>query len=242
MIISRYQPSLYILRNSDIFVRLEQDVFENLASRGNLLHFQAKRSADSEYELGNKVYVLVEGKAFLSCIGSDGKKIILEELEEGSIFGDLDFFANEGGNECFFIEPFPKSSIKVYEFKKEVFLEFLLKNPALALKVLSAVSKRVERLESKIEEQTFLSLKTRLLAELVRLGQATGKGKQVKVKYKITHEKLAEAVGAVRETVSKTLAELKREGLISYDRRKAIIVHLGRKKKIREGSWPILRT
>lgn len=228
MIITRGQTSFYILKNFSLFKDLDDGIKKDLASQSILLTLQTRKNIGNEFEIADKVYLLAEGKVFLSYIDSEGRKIILENLEEGSVFGDLDFLGEDQYHqESFFIEPYPKTTAKICEFNKNAFLKILSSHPSLSLPVLSSVSKRVSRLEKKIEELAFYSLKGRLLSELIRLSYPVDKRENVfKVRFKLTHEKLAQTIGAVRETVSKALTELKKEGFVFYDNRKHLIVNL----------------
>lgn len=225
MIVTRSKTSFFILKNSNILKNFNDRLKEILALQSTLITLDTKKGLGDEFEIVDKIYILAEGRAFLSCIKSDGRKIVLEDLEEGSIFGDLDFLGdNKYSNQAFFIEPFPKSAVKIYEFKKDEFLKILLENPNLVLEVLSVVSQRMSKLEKKIEELAFFSLKSRLLSELIRLAQPEEEKGFLKIKYRITHEKLGQVIGAVRETVSKTLSELKNDGYIFYDKKKNLII------------------
>lgn len=190
---------------------VDEEVLDQLISRGSIIHFQSqKRTYNGELRMeDNKVYFLIRGRIFLSCINGEGKKIIAESLREGNFFGFLDSAQQrtEAG-ECLFVEPLPKTEALLLEFNREEFLKILSKYPILALKVLASVADRVSRLNQKIEALALDNLEGRLLKELKNLDGS-----------RMTHEKLAEATGSVRETVSKVLSKLKKMGVVSYDLR-----------------------
>ncbi len=222
------------LKNSALLEVLASGSRNFLEKQGTCFILQKKNGTPSEHIVGNGIHIIVEGKAFLSCISQDGKKIILDILEEGDVFGDLNFFEKNiySDRECLFIEPLSKTPLKIRKFKKEEFLNILAASPLLAQKVISALAKRLYDREKKIEALAFLDLKSRLLGELVKLGNRQIDNENlIRVNSKITHEKLAEMTGAVRETVSKALAQLKRDGLILSGQGKHIIVDLEKNRE-----------
>ena len=200
-----------------------------LLKRHKVLVLEHKINEAEEIQLkANSIYIIGEGELFLSCIGIDGKKIIIDHLREGSIFGDFDFDGLDEYEDGFlFIEPILKRKATVYVFDKRDFLEGFLENPYLTAQIFSNFSHQFVSLVEKIEALTFLNLKTRLIYELVRLGEPDSENSDmIRINFKITHEKLAQSAGAVRETVSKALADLKKEGLIFYDSNKNLIVNI----------------
>lgn len=235
-IFNHYKEHLNILGKLALFEDLDFNTQHLLAQKASLITLSAQKNIIQEFPLADKIYLLGEGKIFLSCIEESGRKIIIDNLKEGNIFGNLDLLNKTGQtNPCLFIEPFPKTSAKILSFKREDFLEILLHDHLLSLKLISEASERVHNLEKKIEELAFFDLRVRLLSELVRLGEVSSVHEStpgiVAIRSEITHEKLAETTGSVRETVSKTLAKLKREGLVFYDRNKNLIVRLIRRKR-----------
>lgn len=232
MLITQYQTPLSLLKRLTLLEDLDHQIVEALASHSSIIELTFKKNIPDEFQLRDKIYVVVEGDAFLSCIDRNGKKIIIDNLRIGSIFGDLNLLEeDQHSTNCLFVEPFPKSQAKFCVFNKREFLEILSRYPPLSIRILSNVSKRVSKLEQKIEELAFYSLETRLLIELAKLGQPNPLADdQIKVKPKITHEKLAESTGSVRETVSRALSRLKRIGFVFYDRQKHLVVKLIKRK------------
>lgn len=235
-IISQSSECLEAVNHLDIFRDLDSDLKSSLAQKATLITLESQKNTENEFQISDRIYIVAKGKIFLSCIGQDGKKIIVVNLKEGNLFGDLDSKKEleplSFGNECIFIEPFPKTEAKILEFKKDDFLNFILKNPNSTLYLISEVSQMVRRLEQKIEELTLYSLESRLLTELVKIGEPVERSEdQIKVETKITHEKLAQSTGSVRETISRTFQKLKRIGLIIYDRHKKLILNFSKKKK-----------
>lgn len=208
------------INNTGLFTLLDKKFLDRIVKKSKVYSLVKKRGLTEEFPIEGKVYIIHEGIVFLSCMDQNGKKIILDILSPGSIFGDLDFTGEKKfSNECLFIEPFGKAG--VCEMKKDDFEEILLDNPHFALSILSSLSNRLLALEQKVGTLVFSDVEARLIAQIVSLGQKHGSedSEKITIDIKVTHEKLAEMVGAARETVSEAISNLRKKGIISSNRK-----------------------
>ena len=81
------------------------------------------------------------------------------------------------------------------------------------------------RIENKLENPIFKDVNSKLAELLLRLGSEYGidDSRGTLVALKITHQEMANLIGSTRETVSLTLSQFKRSGLIRTDGRKVIL-------------------
>jgi len=83
----------------------------------------------------------------------------------------------------------------------------LARQPELGLRMVAQLAGLVEALTDELEELRFCELDARL----TRLLQRLGRGRR---EIQLTHEELAEQVGATRENVSRALKRLERRGAL----------------------------
>jgi CRP-like cAMP-binding protein len=88
----------------------------------------------------------------------------------------------------------------------------LLSKPQVALRFLELLATRLSDVETRLETVAFKGVPARLATELLRLA---GDGGRIDG---MSHQDLADAVGAYRETVTRILNDFKRDGLIEMDR------------------------
>jgi CRP/FNR family cyclic AMP-dependent transcriptional regulator len=79
--------------------------------------------------------------------------------------------------------------------------------------------------ENKIETLIFKDVNAKLAELLLRLSLEYGVDEErgTLLAVKITHQEMANLIGSTRETVSLTLSQFKRRGLIASDGRKVIL-------------------
>lgn len=216
----------FLTDTAKLFNKLDKEVLNKIQKKSLVYNFTRKDRLNGEFPIEGKVYIVHEGKVFLSYMDEDGKKIILDILKKGDIFGDLDFTHKEHstGNSLF-IEPFTAAS--VCEMKKDDFKQILHDNPEFAVSLLSTVSNRLMNLEQKVGTLVFSDVEARLLAQMIKLSQEYGEEDKSKIRVglRVTHEKLGEMIGAARETVSETISSMRNRGLLSQDSKKRFILN-----------------
>ncbi|RDY72385.1 Crp/Fnr family transcriptional regulator, partial [Halobacillus trueperi] len=94
--------------------------------------------------------------------------------------------------------------------------QFIKQNPHVALKLIDILSSRLKDFYSLSEKIALSGVKHRLLYLLLMLSQKTGRRKQnwQTIEMKLTHQDLANMIGATRETTSAIMSQLKKEGYI----------------------------
>jgi CRP/FNR family transcriptional regulator len=118
---------------------------------------------------------------------------------------------------------------------KDDFLRLAQANPKVALRVSKLVGQRLVEIETKLEDIIFKGVRERLARALLHLSEQYGEqeAEGVRLRFRITHEELAQLIGATRETTSLALGELEREGLISKKRRVLLLKDLERLKRLK---------
>lgn len=211
------RPPLWYLKNIELFKGLtDEDMMELLQG---MLHSQheSKHFLYTPEDAVENVYILKEGEVTLYK-SVDGKKIILDVLKPGAVFGNIGFDPDSG--ESHFAEVTQKAFICT--LPTDFFLQILQKRPDIALQALKVLSKRVSQYEMQIRTLSALQAKDRILATVHLLNSKEDSSilpPILRSHTKITHEKLGNMTGLTRETVTKQLSELEKEGMISVERK-----------------------
>jgi CRP-like cAMP-binding protein len=85
--------------------------------------------------------------------------------------------------------------------------------------LMQAIGQRLDETERRLEEIAFGTVSSRLAALLLELDRSDPKGT-----VRATHQQLADMLGTWRETVSKTLGEFRRKGLVGSGRRELTLL------------------
>jgi CRP/FNR family transcriptional regulator len=101
----------------------------------------------------------------------------------------------------------------------------LARSGPLALALARVVSERSRRIEARALENALGDCRQRLASMLMDLAGRYGFDEPggCRLGLRLTHEDLARLIGAARETVTPLLTELRRAGVLAYDRRRFLI-------------------
>jgi CRP/FNR family cyclic AMP-dependent transcriptional regulator len=105
------------------------------------------------------------------------------------------------------------------------FRSLCLERPEVALKLLEVVGGRLRRLVGIIEELSFTTVRQRLIRYLLRQARASGKQAGPARVFAIdgNYQAIAAEIGTVRDLVSRTLARLQAQGLLTVEGREITI-------------------
>ena len=174
-------------------------------------------------DTSDKVYLLKSGRVKISRVTEDGKEFTLVILEPGEVFGELEVL--EGTPRDTMAEGIDDVELLVMD--RVGFQRILRMNPDLMFEWTKHIGNRLKKIESRIEDLVFRDVPTRLAKLLMEFSTEFGEpsGDGTRLRFRITHQELASLIGSTRETVSATLNNFKRQGIILQDHRWITIRH-----------------
>jgi CRP/FNR family transcriptional regulator, cyclic AMP receptor protein len=162
------------------------------------------------------VYFIYDGKIKIYKSDITGKEQIVAFLKKGEMFPHVGFF-RKGGYPAF-SEVLEDATLVVVPISK--FENVLIENPELCIKVFKVLGEKIVDLQERLESQILNNTYEQIIKLLVRLGRNHGQEREdgsIKLKSEFTNKDLANMIGTTRETVSRTLTKMKKEGKIEVD-------------------------
>ena len=228
--------ALAVLKSVSIFSSLSEQEFAFLTSHRLQRQYSSGELIFSEGDVCTGLYIVQSGNVRIFKSSAGGREQVLSIDGPGSSIAELPVF--DGGSYPASAQAVSDSSLLF--FGRQDFQALCRQHPEVALKVLKVVGARLRRLVGIIEELSFATVRHRLIALLVRLGQGEGVGNGDRDGISLTlpsnNTELASQIGTVRELVSRNLGRLQAEGLIQVDNRKLIIPSLKRLQEELEAS------
>ncbi len=171
---------------------------------------------------GDKVFFINGGRVKTSKVTRDGKELTLAYRGAGQIFGELAVVDGSPREE---MAEAMKNAI-ITDLPVEVFRELLLADTKLCFQFMAELCKRRKQLETKLEHLVFKDVQAKLASLLIELGEEYGQENEegVLIGLKITHQEMANLIGSTRETISLTLAQFKKRGLLDMNGRAVILL------------------
>ncbi len=201
-----------ILRKIPLFTELSEDELQAVAELITRQDVQKKNIVVQEGEPGEALYIILEGSVKISSYTAEGREIVLSLLNKGSFFGEMSL-----------LDKRPRSATvttmedaRFAQVRRTDLEPLLLKQPGIALKLLSEVVARLRRTSQVLERISSMDVPHRLYAYLTdhcrRFGQC--EDDQWFTTVLPTHQLMADQLSSSRETISRAISTLKKEGIL----------------------------
>jgi CRP/FNR family transcriptional regulator len=218
-----------VLSRAPLFEALDYDGARALASRMTEVGLGRGERLFAEGDVGDSLYVVLEGKIKLTRAAADGRENLLSVIGPGEMFGELSLF-----------DPRPRTSsasaitdARLAALAHDKLLVWLSGRPEVALHLLRALAQRLRRANDVMADLVFTDVPGRVAKQLLdlagRFGQAQPDG--LHVNHDLTQEELAQLVGASRETVNKALADFAARGWIHLSARSVVLLDTERLRR-----------
>lgn len=153
------------------------------------------------------LYIVHKGRVKIYRITHSGKEQVVRLLGPGDFTGELSLF-NQSVHDAYAdaIEP-----VELCVMGRDEFQNFLLKYPAISLKVLTEFSTRLAQTEDRAVAIALESTDTRIAMYLANQSEAVG---CMDITLEMSRKDLASHLGTTPETVSRKLTEFEQAGWI----------------------------
>ena len=214
---------LWYLRRLNLFEGMSVEEVERVSHDLRMRTCSAKSSVlDGSSE---RVYLVKQGRVRLYHITESGQEVTTAVLVPGQLFG-LGALFGKGAGGATFAEALDDAVI--CDAAAQDFISMMARHPILMAKVMMAMARQMIRLESTIESIVTRPVAGRLADLLIGLAeQAEPRPNGAMLLPAYSHEELGKMIGATRESVSRTLGDWRRAGVISTEGRRILIRKLG---------------
>ncbi|WP_342550566.1 Crp/Fnr family transcriptional regulator [Lysinibacillus sp. FSL M8-0216] len=159
------------------------------------------------------LYFVKRGKLRLYKVNAQGKQFTSDILNEGNVSGEMDIISF--GTRENYIETIEESHICL--MNKERFENFLIQRPQFMMTLLKVLSNRIIGMSQLTQNLALGKLHDKVLYALIKLSDQfglTGDNEYYKIDFPLSHQEIANLVGATREAVTVVLQELVKEEVI----------------------------
>lgn len=187
---------------------------EMLSEQASEIRLGAGEILFEQGDEGDALYAIISGAVEFSVLAMDGRKLTLEMMRPGELFGEITLF-DPGARTATASAVEPSL---LWRVRHADVLRQIRKQPELAVDMIHLAGQRMRWMGRQLNEQVFLPLPTRLARKVLHLAPEEA---VTPCKLTLSQAELAEFVGATREAVSKILASWKRDGVIQGRPRRA---------------------
>lgn len=194
-------------------------IFRKISRGRSVVQYPKSKVVYAQGDPPESVYFLQSGQVKLTVCSPKGKEAIIGMLGPGEFFGEGCLIGQNTRTATVTAE----RDCVVIRVERAVMARLLRDEPKLSEAFLSHLLTRQLSIEADLVDQIFNSTEKRLaraLLLLARVGKGQGSSSIIP---RVTHETLAQMIGATRAQVSSFMSQFKKKGYIKYDG--AIEVH-----------------
>jgi CRP/FNR family cyclic AMP-dependent transcriptional regulator len=184
----------------------------NIRDATSIRYYRRGEKIVSQGEAGDAFFVIVRGRVGVSVLSPEGREVVLSTLGDGDHFGEMALVDDQPRSAT--VAATEKSELAV--LTRDAFLGLLQSNFSLTRAILASFSRRLRTANATIEGLASLDVKGRLARYFHDLAEARGRkaGGGWTVVVRPSQREIADTIGSSRETVSRTMTLMAREGLI----------------------------
>lgn len=205
-----------MLRDVYLFNGLREGELAALEERAAIRRYRKNTVIIDKGDEANTLYILQVGRVKAYVVDDSGKEIILREQGPGAVLGELALLAD-----------IPRTAsvmtLEDCEFvvlRKPSFMQCLSDHPRIAFNLIKALANQVNLLTVSVTDFALLDVYGRI-AKVLRDSAEEEGGRMITSK--LTHQQIADRVGASREMVSKILKDLKLGGYLSIEEKRYVL-------------------
>jgi|SRR5690625_144373 len=216
----------------EVFTFLQQfPVFKNLSEYEMIPIVDFART--KEFKIGeivfmqdepiSDVYFIQSGKIKIYKTDYYGKEQIVNVLQKNDMFPHQGLFRK--GNYPAHAEIIENA--KLINIPIASFENFLITHPEISIKMFRVLGEIIIDLQNRLEEKILYNVYDQIIMLLMRLAKKNGEKideKHYKITLLLTNRELANMIGSSRETVSRTLTQLKKNHLVHTDSNGYLII------------------
>jgi CRP/FNR family transcriptional regulator, cyclic AMP receptor protein len=208
---SRHDDSLYSHLPAEL---------RSLAARGVVRSYPKKAVLINEAEIGDSLFVLLQGSCKVFSMDESGREIIYTTIHQGDYFGEMSLDGGPRSASVITIEP---STCAVVN--RAAITEHLLEHPEFAMSLVVQVIRRARAATEAARNMALLDVYGRLVSVLEKHDGISTKNENGSVTLEsITHQEIASRVGASREMVSRLLKDLEKGGYIAMGTKRLVLL------------------
>lgn len=202
----------HVLARVPLFSGFGPEDLRALATLAVVRRYPAKQLILRQGDPGGALFAIVSGHLKAFTQGLDGHDTLLTIMGAGEVFGEVSLFDGEPRSAS--VATLDKSELVI--LSRDSLQPLLLQSPALAIKLLEVLARRLRRLSERSEDITSLDVSRRLAKALVKLAAAYGEpvdSERIRIQLKLSQQELGDLIGATRESVNKHLRLWFEQGL-----------------------------
>ena len=209
--------TLSFLASLPLFAELSESSLSALVRECTLKKVEKGEVLFLQNDPPETAYIVRSGKISLILNSSDGREMVINEMQTGDIFGELGILTRKSHS----TSAIARVQSEVLVIPRRVLLKIIQNEHSVAIRLLEIVAGRLQMSSERESALAFLDAQARLARLLLELEEQ----EQEKGYVTISQDELAHRTGLIRQTVAKALGKWRRAGWLITGRGHILILN-----------------
>lgn len=195
---------------------------ENLDTLANIIQYRRfPRGAFilGQNEVGSMMYLLVSGRVKVSLASPEGKELVLNYLEAPTHFGEMSLVDAQPRS----ADVIAVTDVELFGIEAKDLASAIQIQPRLALSLIATLSRRLRHTNNRLEDMAFHDATHRVMRVVLNVATAGFETRGTPVIQGMTHYDIATLAGTSRETASRVISSLARQGIVTTSGRRIVV-------------------
>lgn len=206
------------IHNAHLLQILSQDALDVLLQNGQRKFFPKNSLIVNEGDNSPCAFIINSGRVEILLCDEQGRQIVLSILQPGEHFGEMSLIDNEVRSAA--VKALEDTELTV--ISKETFRKCLRSHPEIAEQIMLGLVIRLREANKKISSLALMDVHERV-ASMLNSHAKEINGRLV-IEERLTHQQIANFVGASREMISRIMRKMAADGDIQLEGRHIVIL------------------
>jgi CRP-like cAMP-binding protein len=194
-----------------------RDAIEQMLEEKTVHYYKKGGVIYAEESQGHSIYFLLKGEVKIFKNHEYGKELIVNLINEGNFFGFTQFAENQSYTE----NAIALTGVKLIKINKQELAELFKESPNLSIQFMDLLIQNLDLLKYHMIHLVYDSVRKKTAEMLLELDSNNEDSNVIE----ISRNNLANLIGIAKETLIRTLTELRDEGVIQTSRKAIKIIN-----------------
>jgi len=195
---------------------------ENLVTMARMVQYRRYPKGSfivNQHEVGTCMYLLASGRVKVSLASPEGKELVLSYLEAPAHFGEMSLVDSQTRS----ADVIATTDVELFALDGKDLSAAVQLQPRLALSLIATLSRRLRQTIGRLEDMAFHDATHRVMRVVLNVATAGLETRGAPVIQGMTHYDIATLAGTSRETASRVISQLAKEGILTTKGRRIAV-------------------
>jgi CRP/FNR family cyclic AMP-dependent transcriptional regulator len=210
-----------LLRTVPIFSELSDPDIESLSSVATRRRYPKDTVVFYENDEGDSFFMILSGRVKVTILGDDAREVILSMLGPGDFFGEMALLDDEPRSAT----AIAVEDAELFALQRSDFASVLERTSSISAALIRVLTQRLRKANHQISTLALLDVYGRVARVLIEMAQDEGRRlRDGSIAFRrATHQEIANRIGTTRETVTRMMKDLERQGYVRVSGREFVL-------------------